>query len=518
MMRKILSLILCLLLIVSLSASAFAATITISGGANGAEYTAYKLMDVTHNADENIYNYTINETYEAVLKTVTGKDTEIGILDYLLQADDTAVRAFADALYTEIKDKTFNEGDMYTSSNNGFSSVDPGYYLVVETKDANDTDTVSLAMLKTVIEGSGQITTKEDYPTVEKFVWEINDSEANNGSWGESASYDIGDTIQFKLEGTVSDLYASYTDYYYSFRDTLEKTMTFTNPSDIVVKIDDEEDVTDKFHVSFGTDKNGNSTFAASANLKDIEGVSANSVIVLTYSAVLGENAIIGEPGNINHVYLVYQNDPYAESKGYHPQDPDKPDEPRKPIEPDEHGETPIDTVVVFTFKTIVNKTDPTGKALTGAGFTLYKWENVNNVWGWNAVAEEIKINEIGIDNKAAFNFNGLDIGIYKLVESTVPAGYNKADDILFAIVDAKEGLTIYDVTMDNNQPVKSGTTSNKFTVDNGIFTTNVVNNFGQELPATGGTGTTILYIVGSILVLAAIVLLVTKKRMANAE
>ena len=39
--------------------------------------------------------------------------------------------------------------------------------------------------------------------------------------------------------------------------------------------------------------------------------------------------------------------------------------------------------------------------------------------------------------------------------------------------------------------------------------------NDGTELPSTGGMGTTILYIGGSILVLAAAILLITKRRMS---
>ena len=46
--------------------------------------------------------------------------------------------------------------------------------------------------------------------------------------------------------------------------------------------------------------------------------------------------------------------------------------------------------------------------------------------------------------------------------------------------------------------------------------TEGVANNTGVELPATGGMGTTIFYVVGSILGLVAVVLLVTKKRMSN--
>ena len=45
-----------------------------------------------------------------------------------------------------------------------------------------------------------------------------------------------------------------------------------------------------------------------------------------------------------------------------------------------------------------------------------------------------------------------------------------------------------------------------------------VLNQSGTELPETGGMGTTIFYLFGGILVVAAVVLLVTKKRMASAE
>lgn len=43
-----------------------------------------------------------------------------------------------------------------------------------------------------------------------------------------------------------------------------------------------------------------------------------------------------------------------------------------------------------------------------------------------------------------------------------------------------------------------------------------VINQTGAELPSTGGIGTRIFYVVGSIMVIAAAVLLVTKKRMSS--
>ena len=42
-----------------------------------------------------------------------------------------------------------------------------------------------------------------------------------------------------------------------------------------------------------------------------------------------------------------------------------------------------------------------------------------------------------------------------------------------------------------------------------------VENNAGTELPSTGGIGTTVFYVLGSAMALGAVILLVTKKRMA---
>ena len=48
--------------------------------------------------------------------------------------------------------------------------------------------------------------------------------------------------------------------------------------------------------------------------------------------------------------------------------------------------------------------------------------------------------------------------------------------------------------------------------------TANIANSTGTTLPSTGGMGTTIFYVLGSALVLGAVVLLVTKKRMSTKD
>ena len=75
----------------------------------------------------------------------------------------------------------------------------------------------------------------------------------------------------------------------------------------------------------------------------------------------------------------------------------------------------------------------------------------------------------------------------YTLVETKAPDGFNK---------------------LDSATTVTIGATN--------TFVAKVNNNSGTVLPSTGGIGTTIFYVVGSILVVAAGVLLITKKRMSR--
>ena len=102
---------------------------------------------------------------------------------------------------------------------------------------------------------------------------------------------------------------------------------------------------------------------------------------------------------------------------------------------------------------------------------------------------------------------HGLDAGIYKLEETKAPAGYNKLNgDVTVEIMSSQ------DVDVGNEQFATVRLVNGTVAVDE----IDVENNHGTELPSTGGIGTTIFYVVGGVLVLAAIILLVTKKRMSE--
>ena len=92
------------------------------------------------------------------------------------------------------------------------------------------------------------------------------------------------------------------------------------------------------------------------------------------------------------------------------------------------------------------------------------------------------------VTNGNTITVNGLDGDLtYKLVETKAPTGYNQLDE-----------------------PITVAPSGSLFVKKN------VENNKGTVLPSTGGIGTTIFYIGGSILVLAAAILLITKRRMSN--
>lgn len=106
------------------------------------------------------------------------------------------------------------------------------------------------------------------------------------------------------------------------------------------------------------------------------------------------------------------------------------------------------------------------------------------------------------VDANGIARFDGLGEGTYTVKETVTPAGYNTIADFNVVVKYNAEG------------EAKFSTTSPNVTYEDGVFKVKVVNKKGTELPETGGMGTTILYVGGSILVLLAVILLVTKRRM----
>ncbi|SDQ37286.1 isopeptide-forming domain-containing fimbrial protein [Streptococcus equinus] len=363
----------------------------------------------------------------------------------------------------------------------------PGYYFVKDA-DASQKDQTDFAYTRFMMQvtGAEAVEVKNGVPSVQKKV-----KENSTGEWQAGADYDFDDDVPFQLTATLPSHFDDYSEYYLEFSDTLSAGLTYNKDAKVsLVNGNDKTDITSSFD---GIDGDG-SSFKIN-NLKSIPGVTASSKIVVEYTAKLNENAVIGSKGNPNTVKLVYSNNPNYEGKG----------------EESPKGNTPEKNVKVFTYQTIINKVGEDEKTpLAGAEFTLVK----KNKDGSTKNVDVVKNAE-----GTSFTFKGLDAGDYVLKETKTPDGYNTIEEcrnggkgIEFSIVsDVKEGAL---------KSLKVTGTDREFTSDlsAGSLTAKIVNRKGSLLPSTGGMGTTILYVIGSILVLVAAVLLITKKRMDAAK
>lgn len=446
---------------------ALAYDITINNGGSGT-YESYQIFTGDLSTDEttlsNIkWGNGITAAGKAALQTKYSASSAAEIAKKL---GDNAVDA----------DEFAKTAGQYLQNAGGLTGLAAGYYLV-QNKTVGEHEAYTNYILKVV--KNVTVEPKTDTPTVEKKVKDINDSESTTTTgWQDSADYDINDDVPFQLTATLPNNFATYDEYYLEFADTLSSGLTYKKDAKVyLVNGNDETDVTSSFTIA-----EDGSSFKIN-NLKSISGVTASSKIVVRYTAKLDSNAVIGSAGNPNTVKLVYSNNPNAAG----------------------HGETPEDTVVVFTYKVIVNKVDQDNKPLANAGFTLYKKDSAGN---WNVVKA------ISASEATSFTFSGIDDGDYKLSETDTPNGYNTIDDIFFT-VSAEHDPTANEPKLTSISGVDSaGKITFTSNTSEGSLTAPVPNTKGSILPSTGGMGTKVLYAVGVVLILIAGVLIVTKKRM----
>lgn len=463
-------------------------TITINNVSTGHTYEAYQIFGGKLYKEDGAKTPTLSNIYwgSGVNKfTYDGESDAAKIAEKLSgqafdseNANDFAKEA-SKHLATVAKSQT-STGDTVV-----LKVSEPGYYLVKDKDGSQDSKNGAYTRFMLQVTGAESVEVKNDVPTVQKKVKDTNDTAGTTTDWQDSADYDINDSVPFQLTATLPSNIDDYTEYYLELSDTLSSGLTYNKDAKVyLVNGDDKTDVTSSFTIA-----DDGSSFKIN-NLKSLDGVTSSTKVVVEYTATLNLNAVIGSEGNPNTVKLIYSNNPNYTGSG----------------ENSPTGETPEDTVIVFTYKVVVKKVkEDKVTPLEGAGFTLYKKDSSGN---WNAVGNEIT----GV---TTFTFSGLDDGDYKLSETTVPDGYNKASDVEFTVT-AKHDK-------DSDAPKLTelkGTGSLEFTSNttDGSLTTNVVNKKGSVLPSTGGMGTTILYVIGSILVLVAAVLLITKKRMDAAK
>lgn len=503
--NKIFSLLLALVMVLSLTTTAFAAegdnkiTIEITASESGAAvtghtYNVYQIFTGVVAADgKTLSDAKFGQNYAPDGTTV---ETAMATLSAMNGAE---AATYLQPLVTGNPVAVLNDGN-----NHKAEDLDAGYYLIIDVSTGLTAGEISSAY---ILQALQNVTIKSKHsagPKVEKKIDDANDSTGleNEIVWADSADHDIGDLIPFKLEMTVPSSFDQFKEYKEAYRfvfhDTEERGLTF-QPDTVVVKIDGTV-ITSGYKVE--TAPEDKHTFdVIFDNLTAIESVKVGSKVTVEYKSRLNESAILGQQGNVNTVYGEYSN--------LH--------------RPEYPGRTPDDSVIAFTYKVVVNKVHQTGvdeegkpvyAPLPGATFTLEKYIKETDKW--------IAIQQVETEPGTTFTFTGLDDGDYRLTETATPDGYNSIDPITFTVTAAHKVEWTTDLKRDGILTSLSGNvTTGKITFtasnDLGTLSTDVVNESGLILPETGGIGTTIFYVLGGVMMAGAVVLMVTKRRM-NAE
>ena len=113
---------------------------------------------------------------------------------------------------------------------------------------------------------------------------------------------------------------------------------------------------------------------------------------------------------------------------------------------------------------------------------------------------------EVAVDANGLARFDGLGAGTYTIKETVTPSGYNTIDDFTVTVT--------YDA--DGNAKFSFSGGNGSYDASEGIYKITIENNKGTQLPETGSIGRTIFYVAGSVLVLGAAVLLITRRRMKD--
>lgn len=468
-----------------------AGKITINNAMAGQTYSIYKVLELeSYDKDKNLYSYKPVDAWKEFFQvedTATGKQKgagsdyvtidENGYATWIAEINDANKATFAKLALEYAKTNGINNNGRNNAKGNTvtFDNLPLGYYLV-------DSSVGALCSLDTT-NPTVTIQEKNGTPTVAKKV-----KEDSKDTFESSNTADIGQTVKFQTTITAQAGAQNYV-----LHDKMSNGLTFdANSVSVSLKKNDSEQTTplpnnDNKDYVLKTFELGETdptcTFQIEFTKDFCDSLNAGDQIIVSYSAMLNENAVVGNAGNKNDTWLKYGNGTDTA-----------------------HSTTTTKTYEIPVFK--YAKKDSAEKGLAGAKFTLYSDKECNNPISLVKEADKnvyhrattnesnnpaiTEITEITTDNTGIFKITGLDADTYYLTETEAPKGYNK----LAAPIK---------VEIDNDGNVKFN--------DANVDRVEVENKTGTLLPSTGGMGTTIIYMAGAILVIASVIVLVSKKK-----
>lgn len=501
-MKNVLALLLAVVMCVAMGAAAFATelaegtkdaaktiTITTPSGAQATDeftYTVYKVFDATNDGTSSAIAYKIdsaNGDLTDAMKTAGFSVDAQGNVSFSGTGTELSPDAIS-AIAAYAKDSMGTVTITGAGVSKTVTVPGYGYYYI--------TTTAGTAVAITSTNPNATVTDKNVVPTIDKKITDASSYDTD----GKKALAQVGTEVTYTVDITVGKGQANYV-----MKDKLGNGLAFVAGS-LSIKAGDTAMTTDTDYTLTAEGQNITVTFKDAAT-KDL---AQGSKITVTYKAKVTSDALQENPAK-NSATISYGTD----AEHMYTSTPSEAEVYNAKFTVTKYdGSDAKDTKDASHTIAVKNGEDTKYyKPLKDAGFVIknsngkyYKLTpaaeatdsaaaaTATVTWVDNIKeATEYKSDETG----AVTAFTGLAGGTYTLVENTVPNGYNKAADQTFTV--ATTGTTTY-------------------TPGNLAQTASVANNAGTELPSTGGIGTMIFYILGTILVLGAGVVLISRRRM----
>ena len=521
-MKKLVTILLTLAMVLSLSICAFAdetetpvTPVTYEVTFNGIQGHTYEIYQVFVGdvAEEDGKFVLSNVKYGQNFGT-EGDEVPAETLERIETSTD-----FADFMALTQFNGYYDKINVGGTANTATLTVPGGYYVIKDVTPESqmpDGQTDSLIILQVM--GEVTITSKHATISSTKKTFDINDSTdlVTNETPVDAADYDIGDNVPFQLTVNLPTTMPSYkNNYNLTFHDKQADGLSIDTDSikvyilkagtGIKIPVGKSVDGAPGYSYTEGCahDENaqnpcefgGDCTFCITVT--DLNSFYTGEYtyadgdqLIVEYESELTTNAVTGRNGNINGMYVCH---------------------------PD--GHTPVDYVIILTYELDITKVDgATGADLPGAEFELYKWiatEEGEDKW---VLIDTVTLSE----DLAMFTWAGLDGGKYKLVESDTPDGYNTLKPIEFEIDATHEDEWEYGTGEDAFVKVIAKTADGSVMIAdqdlNGVLEGDIANHKGTILPETGAEGTFFLITTGTILVVLAAVFMITRKKMSIYE
>ena len=522
----------------------------------GVEYTYIRVGDINTSSENGEIKllYDIPDELETVLDLEDTRNNNNYTSDEINQAladlmtDNTAGK---DALF-DYFEAAPGKTAMDLTDSTGMTSdseMELGLYLVVETKvPANvhtTTDPFFVSLPMTDETGDEWFYDVNVYPKnqteteqVDKLVKQHDDTDA---AYQDIATGSIGDQMDYTFVTKLPKItdQATYLTQY-QFADTIQEGLTYNKDFTIYIygnRTDAEANATSaaiatwqqgqgNFTVTYGEGDKSATVALTAAGLAAINPAYSEYYIVVSYSCVINDNAVLGDASNPNDVTLSYSRTNTADV------------------------ETVTDTARVFSYGINLEKTfsGQVGNP-ENVQFVLQNQTNghyitavaasagVYNVTDNNKSSDEANATKFSPNADGSLIINGLEADTYVLTEIHTDAGFSLLKEPMTIVINQTideiipSTNTLYDSTTEDTPVVVNNGDRASATVDgsaanmssddtsaNAYVDMVVVNTPTFVLPQTGGNGTLIFTLAGCGIALAAFAFVMVRRSSKSEE